>query len=113
SGPEETVAAIRDLGRRSLFVAGDVADMAAVAAFTGQALDAFGRIDILVNCAGGDIAAAGGKPVPNDCLGIPDEDLRAILDRNLLGTIHCCRAVAPGMAARGEGKIVNIASVAG
>jgi NAD(P)-dependent dehydrogenase (short-subunit alcohol dehydrogenase family) len=113
SGPEETVAAIAAIGRRSLFVAGDVAETAAVAAFTRQAREALGRIDILVNCAGGDIAAGGGKPVPNDCLEIPDADLRAILDRNLLGTMHCCRAVAPEMAGRGEGKIVNIASVAG
>jgi NAD(P)-dependent dehydrogenase (short-subunit alcohol dehydrogenase family) len=111
--PEETVAAVRRLGRRSLFVQGDVGDAAAVGAFTRAALDAFERIDILVNCAGGDIAAAGGKPEPNDCLQIPDEDVQAILDRNLLGTMHCCRAVAPGMIARGAGKIVNIASVAG
>src|SRR5881227_1667728 len=61
AGPEETVAAIRALGRQSLFVAGDVGDPHAVAAFARQALDAFERIDILVNCAGGDIAAAGGK----------------------------------------------------
>jgi NAD(P)-dependent dehydrogenase (short-subunit alcohol dehydrogenase family) len=113
AGPEETVAAIRALGRRSLFVAGDVMEVAAVAEFTRRATEALGELDVLVNCAGGDIAAAGGKPVPNDCLGIPDADVRAILDRNLLGTMHCCRAVAPAMAARGAGKIVNIASVAG
>jgi len=113
SGPEETVAAIRGLGRRSLFVSGDVGDPDQVAAFAARALDACGRVDILVNCAGGDIAAAGGKPVPNDCLAIPNVDIRAMLDRNLLGTMHCCRAIAPGMIARGEGRIINVASVAG
>src|SRR5205814_3470014 len=108
SGPEETVAAIRALGRQSIFVAGDVGDAAAVATFARQALDACGRVDLLVNCAGGDIAAAGGKPVPNDCLEIPDADIRAMLDRNLLGTMHCCRAFAPGMIERGEGRIINV-----
>lgn len=113
ASPEETVAAIRALGRRSLFVEGDVRDPAQVEAFARRALDAFGRIDFLVNCAGGDIAAAGGKPIPNESLGIPLVDVEAILDANLVGTMHCCRAVAPGMIERGEGRIVNIASVAG
>src|SRR5262245_66450226 len=57
AGPEETVAAIRAFGQRSLFVPGDVMETAAVAEFTRQVINAFGRIDILVNCAGGDIAA--------------------------------------------------------
>ena len=43
-----------------------------------------GPIDILVHNAGGDIAAAGGKPDPNDAVGIREEDVRAVLDRNLL-----------------------------
>ncbi len=113
TGPDETVGAIAALGRRSLFVPGDVRDPAAVRRFADEALAALGRIDILVNCAGGDIAAAGGKPEPNENLGIPDVDLKAVLDRNLLGTIHCCRALAPQMARRREGRIVNIASVSG
>jgi 3-oxoacyl-[acyl-carrier protein] reductase len=110
---EEIVAAIQALGRRSLFVAADVRDRGQVDAALRQVLAEFGRIDILVNNAGGDIAAAGGKPKPNDCLEIPEEDLHAVTDRNLIGTMHCCRAVAPGMMERREGRIVNIASVAG
>jgi 3-oxoacyl-[acyl-carrier protein] reductase len=39
--------------------------------------------------AGGDIAAAGGKPDPNDVVHIKEEDVRAVLDRNLLSTISC------------------------
>jgi 3-oxoacyl-[acyl-carrier protein] reductase len=46
-----------------------------------------GPIDILVHNAGGDIAAKGGKPEPNDTVMIKDEDVRAVLDRNLLSTI--------------------------
>src|SRR5438874_5179607 len=78
AGPEETVAAICAAGRRSLFVAADVSDPAAVEVLARQAVEACGRIDVLVNCAGGDIGAGGGKPVPNDCLGIPVEDIRSM-----------------------------------
>ena len=54
-----------------------------------------GPIDILVHNAGGDIAAAGGKPDPNDAVGICEEDVRAVLDRNLLSTILTCQVWAP------------------
>ncbi len=54
-----------------------------------------GPIDILVHSAGGDIAAAGGKPDPNDAVMIEEADVRAVLDRNLLSTIFVCQQVAP------------------
>src|SRR5206468_7079492 len=88
-------------------------DSGQVAAAVQRATDEFGRIDILVNNAGGDIAAEGGKPKPNDCIEIPERDMHAVLDRNLIGTMNFCRAVAPGMMERREGRIVNVASVAG
>lgn len=62
--------------------------------------------------AGGDIAAAGGKPDPNDAVGIREEDERAVLDRNLLSTIFVCQEVARGMMERRRGRIVTISSVA-
>ena len=71
-----------------------------------------GPIDILVHNAGGDIAAKGGKPDPNDAVGIREEDVRAVLDRNLLSTILTCQAVAKEMMARRQGRIVTIGSVA-
>ena len=96
----------------AIAVTGDVSDESAVAALVATAEKALGPVGILVNCAGGDIAARGGKPQPNDALGIPLEDVRAILDRNLIGTMLVCRAVCPGMVARGAGSVVNIASAA-
>jgi 3-oxoacyl-[acyl-carrier protein] reductase len=93
-------------------VTGNIADEAAVRAMTHRVEAALGPIDILVNCAGGDIAAGGGKPQPNDSLNIPVEDVRAIIDCNLIGTMLICRAVCPGMISRGRGAVVNIASVA-
>jgi 3-oxoacyl-[acyl-carrier protein] reductase len=107
------VEAIRALRRRSTFVAADVIVSDQVGRAVSEVLSEFGRIDILVNNAGGDIAAEGGKPQPNDCLEIPERDLHSVMDRNLLGTMNMCRAVAPGMMERREGRIVNVASVAG
>ncbi|MBW3624993.1 MAG: SDR family oxidoreductase [Armatimonadetes bacterium] len=91
-------------------VIGDIANEAAVLAMTERIESTLGPISVLVNCAGGDIAAKGGKPQPNTGLGIPMEDLRAILDRNLIGTMITCRAVCPGMAERKRGSVVNIGS---
>ena len=79
----------------------------------------FGGIDILVNCAGGDIGAQGitdtlaGKPEHNDAIHISLTDIRAVLDRNLMTCILCCREVVPAMIERGYGNIVNIGSIAG
>jgi 3-oxoacyl-[acyl-carrier protein] reductase len=108
----EVAEEIRALGRRSGFFAADVRESAAVKAMVGQVIDAFGRIDILVNNAGGDIAARGGKPQPNDCIVIPEEDMHAVLDRNLLGTMNCSRAVSPLLMEQQSGRIVNLSSVA-
>jgi len=78
----------------------------------------WGRIDILVCCAGGDIGAGGtgagraGRPADDDALDISLDDLRSVMDRNLLGTILCCREVAPEMIARKQGRIITIGSIA-
>ena len=62
--------------------------------------------------AGGDIAAAGGKPDPNDVVHIKAEDVRAVIDRNLLSTIFVCQRVARDMMQRRTGRIITIGSVA-
>jgi 3-oxoacyl-[acyl-carrier protein] reductase len=101
-----------------LTVHGDLTVPEEVQRIVGEIRARFGRIDILVNNAGGDIGAAGtggpsaGKPQPNDCVFIPIEDVRAIIDRNLLSCILVCREVAPEMMERRRGWIVNLSSVA-
>jgi 3-oxoacyl-[acyl-carrier protein] reductase len=75
--------------------------------------DELGPIGIMVHNAGGDIAAAGGKPDPNDAVMIKEVDVRAVLDRNLLSTILVCQQVARGMMERRAGRIVTLGSVAG
>jgi 2-hydroxycyclohexanecarboxyl-CoA dehydrogenase len=107
---EQAVAAV---GHKTTRVTGDIGDETRVAAMVGEVEAALGPITILVNAAGGDIAAKGGKPRPNTALGIKLEDMRALIDRNLLGTMLVCRAVVPGMIARRSGSVVNIASSAG
>ena len=117
-GEADTIAAtveeIAAMGRRAVAVLGDVTDPDAVARIIAETEAALGPLNILVNNAGGDIAAVGGRrPEPNDCVGIRPEDIRAVLDRNLLSTILCCRAAAPGMIERRGGRIINISSMAG
>lgn len=113
SGPEEVVADIESLGRRCAIFYGDLTVRSAADSIAQGAIEYFGNVDVLINCAGGDIGAAGGKPVPNDCVDVPDEDVRVVFDRNLLATMNMSRALAHHMMERGDGSIVNIASLAG
>lgn len=110
----ETVAAVRAMGRRSVATLGDLSDPEAVHRIFDEVEAALGPLDALVNNAGGDIAARGGRrPEPNDCVRIAPEDVRAVIERNLFTTIFCCREGAARMMTRRRGKIVNISSMAG
>ena len=71
-----------------------------------------GPIDFLVHNAGGDIAAQGGKPDPNDAVWIDQEDVRSVLERNLLSTILVCQQVSRRMMPQKSGRIVTISSIA-
>jgi 3-oxoacyl-[acyl-carrier protein] reductase len=98
---------------------GDVTDEAEVKRMADAVRARLGQIDILVTNAGGDIGAGGtgigrgGRPSPDDCIGIPLPDIRAVLDRNLLSCILCCREVTPEMMQRKSGRIITIGSIAG
>jgi 3-oxoacyl-[acyl-carrier protein] reductase len=106
-------------GVEVLAVHGDLSVEAEVKRVVGEIRARFGQIDILVNCAGGDIGAAGisapwaGKPAQNDAVFVSYEDIMAVLNRNLMTCILVCREVAPEMMARKSGKIINIGSIAG
>ena len=94
-------------------VLGDISKESDVAALVKTVEGSLGPISILVNCAGGDIAAKGGKPNPNDALNISLEDAHAVMNRNFIGTMLMCRAVVPGMAARNKGAVINFGSLNG
>jgi len=102
-----------------LAVHGDLADAVVVARCAAEIRARFGQIDILVNCAGGDIGVQGvtapnaGKPEGNDAVHISLPDLHMVLDRNLMTCILVCREVVPDMMARQQGWIINIGSIAG
>ena len=100
-------------------VHGDLSDEEVVKANVKKIRDALGHIDILVNCAGGDMGARGtdgpmgGKPLKNDALFISFEDIQSVINRNLMTCILVCREVAPEMMERRSGRIINIGSIAG
>jgi len=104
---------------KTMAVWGDLTRPAEVQRNVDEIREAWGRIDILVCCAGGDIGAGGtgvgrgGRPDNDDCLGINLDDYRSVMDRNLTSAILCCRAVAAEMIERKSGRIVTIGSIAG
>src|SRR4029077_14515711 len=77
----------KQFGVKTTRVLGDLTKSADVGRVRGRRAAELGPIDILVHNAGGDIAAAGGKPNPNDAVNVKHEDVRAVLDRNLISTI--------------------------
>ena len=100
-------------GAKVVAVTGDISQEGDVAALVKKVEAALGPISVLVNCAGGDIAAKGGKPNPNDALNISLEDTQAVMNRNFIGTMLMCRAVVPGMMARSKGAVINFGSLNG
>jgi 3-oxoacyl-[acyl-carrier protein] reductase len=100
-------------GAKVVAVTGDISQEGDVAALVKKVEAALGPVSILVNCAGGDIAAKGGKPNPNDALNISLEDAQAVMNRNFIGTMLMCRAVVPGMMQRQKGAVINFGSLNG
>jgi len=86
----------------------DVREAEAVSGFVGRVMETAGRIDILVNTAGG-VAGQTMRPIDE----VSDADWREIFAINLDGAFHFTRAVAPAMKRRRRGAIVNISSGAG
>ena len=109
----------KETGANVLAVHGDLTDPDVVENHVDSIRGHFGHVDILVNNAGGDIGTQGvtgenaGKPVANDAINVSLEDIRTVLDRNLMTCILPCREVAPEMVERKQGWIVNIGSIAG
>jgi NAD(P)-dependent dehydrogenase (short-subunit alcohol dehydrogenase family) len=94
---------IESLGRRSLRVACDVDSRESLENLLKACVDAFGRVDILVNAAG--IT----KRAPT--LDFSEDDWNRILDTNLTGTLRSCQVFGRHMIERRYGRIINIASM--
>jgi 3-oxoacyl-[acyl-carrier protein] reductase len=99
---------LRGMGRRAEALACDVAEPQQVQELVTQVMQTFGRVDILVN------DAAYNKWIAfNDLEAMTYDEWQKILTINLTGPMLCIKAVAPIMRQQGQGRIVNIASVAG
>lgn len=100
---DATAAEIETLGRRSLRVTSDVKTRASLEALLAQSVSAFGKVDILINCAG--------KTKRTPTLDVPEEEWTDILETNLTGTLRACQVFGRHMLERGYGRIINIASL--
>jgi 3-oxoacyl-[acyl-carrier protein] reductase len=100
---------VEALGRRSLGIQADVADRQAVEAMVERIMAEFGRLDILVTNAGGNLRAH----EEQSATASPEHHFRYIMDLNLTGTILCCQAASRPMKAARSGKIVTVSSQAG
>jgi NAD(P)-dependent dehydrogenase (short-subunit alcohol dehydrogenase family) len=99
----ETADEIKARGRKTLSLASDVCDRASLEKLLAATLDGFGKVDILINCAG--II----KRTPT--LTVPEEEWADILNTNLTGTLRACQIFGKHMLDRGYGRIINIASL--
>jgi NAD(P)-dependent dehydrogenase (short-subunit alcohol dehydrogenase family) len=100
---EATAREIEAKGRRTIRVSADVTDRASLEKARDAVLGAFGRIDVLVCCAGRI------KRAPT--LDVSEQEWNGIVETNLTGTLRSCQVFGRPMLERGSGRIVNIASL--
>jgi NAD(P)-dependent dehydrogenase (short-subunit alcohol dehydrogenase family) len=100
---DEAAALVEAAGRRTLRVVTDVGDEASIASTLAAAITEFGKVDILVNCAG--------RTKRTPTLDLTDQEWHDILETNLTGTLRACRLFGRHMIERRYGRIINIASL--
>jgi NAD(P)-dependent dehydrogenase (short-subunit alcohol dehydrogenase family) len=100
---DEAAAEIEQVGKKSLRVASDVADRKSLEELLTAAVQTFGKVDILINCAG--------KTKRGPTLEFPEEIWDDIIETNLTGTLRGCQVFGKHMLERGYGRIINIASL--
>ncbi len=100
---DETVAMIRDMGRKAEAISADLSSIKPTQRVVDETLDRLGGLDILVNNAG-TIRRA-------DSLDFTEADWDAVMDINLKSVFFLCQAAARHMIGQGSGKIINIASM--
>ena len=104
---EQTVALIASRGGRALAYQADVADDAAARQLVDTTVERFGRLDVLINCAGTT------EFIPFvDLERVTDDVWQRLFQVNVVGAFHCARAARGPMLAAGGGSIVNVSSVA-
>lgn len=107
SEADATVAEIMSGGGQAIAVQADVANDAACRALVAKTMEIYGRVDLLVNCAGTT------EFIPFSELDqATDEVWQRLYQVNVIGPFHCARAVREPMLASGGGQIINVSSVA-
>ena len=100
---DEAAAKIESTGRKTLRLTSDVGNRASLQALCDNVLAKFGKVDILVNCAG--------KIKREPTLTVTEDTWNDIMNTNVTGTLRACQVFGKGMLERGSGKIINIASL--
>jgi len=100
---DETANEIEARGRKTLRLASDVCDRASLETLLAATLDSFGKVDILINCAG--------RIKRTPTLTMPEDEWIGILDTNLTGTLRACQVFGKHMLDRGQGRVINISSL--
>jgi NAD(P)-dependent dehydrogenase (short-subunit alcohol dehydrogenase family) len=99
----EVAAEIEAMGRRSLRKPTDQTDRSQIEALLTACVAEFGKVDILVNCAG--------KIKRTPTLTVSEAEWQDIIDTNLTGMLRACQVFGAHMIDRGYGRIINIASL--
>jgi NAD(P)-dependent dehydrogenase (short-subunit alcohol dehydrogenase family) len=100
---DATAAEIEARGRKTLRQPSDVCNRATIEALLASVLDKFGKVDILINCAG--------RIKRTPTLDLSEEEWNDIINTNLTGTLRACQVFGRHMIERGYGRIINIASL--
>jgi len=100
---DETAAAIEASGRKTLRLASDVCNRASLETLLAKTIEAFGKVDILINCAG--------RIKRTPTLTVSEEEWNGIIDTNLNGTLRASQVFGKHMLENGYGRIINIASL--
>jgi NAD(P)-dependent dehydrogenase (short-subunit alcohol dehydrogenase family) len=100
---EATAKAVEAAGKRTLRVSCDVAARPSIQKLHDEVLKAFGKVDILINCAG--------RTKRTPTIDVSEEEFQAIMDTNLMGTLRACQVFGRSMIERKYGRIINIASL--
>jgi NAD(P)-dependent dehydrogenase (short-subunit alcohol dehydrogenase family) len=100
---KKTATEIEAKGRKTLRITSDVSDSSTLQNLLDECVEAFGKVDILVNCAGVT------KRTPT--LILPEDEWNWIMETNLTGTLRSCQVFGKHMVENGYGRIINIASL--
>lgn len=108
---QEMVKKIKQEEVEGLALAADVRDSGQLETANQKLLDTFGKLDILVNAAGGNISGATITP-DQSIMDLSEKDLRKIVELNYLGTVLPVQAFSKSMIEKKKGTIINISSMA-